>query len=158
MSRARRLTRLAQALAALALEASWARAQAAPAPDTAALRVEVGTFLGGRLVRAADGALVARFGPWRGTAPAAVALAARPAAAPDARVFRANWAPGWWAGTAGVALGFTGAYGHGRLGRGAAVGITAGGLALTAYGLAREFRGRRALERAVGRYNASAPR
>jgi hypothetical protein len=155
--------RLAPALVALALGGSWARAQAAPAPDTAApdtaaLRAEVGTFLGGRLVRAADGALVARFGPWRGTAPAAAALAARPAAAPDARVFRANWAPGWWAGTAGVALGFAGAYGYSRLGRGPAVGVTAGGLALTAYGLAREFRGRRALERAVARYNASAPR
>ncbi len=150
--------RRAVLLTALAIVAARAGAQAASAPDTAALRAEVGTFVGGRLVRIADGAVVARFDPWRGTAPVAAALAARPAAAPDARVFRANWAPGWWAGTAGLALAAAGAVGYDRLGRAPAVGVSASGLALTAYGLARELRGRRALARAVARYNASPPR
>ena len=118
----------------------------------------MGAYWGGRLVRTTDGSAVVRFTPQRGSVEASAVLAARPAAVADARVFRANWAPGWWTGTTGLALGFAGAFGYDRLGRGPAVGVTVGGLALAAYGVAREFRGRRALQRAVSQYNASLTR
>lgn len=135
-----------------------AQAPAECAVGACPLRVEVGLLGGGRIVRTADGATVARFAPWHadGTAQVADALRAVPTAAADLRLFRANWAPGWWAGTAGLALTFAGAYADPRrLGQRAAVPVTAGGALLAGYGLLRELRGRRALTRAVAHHNAT---
>lgn len=137
--------------------AQAARADTAGLSATAALRATVDLLGRGRIVQADGGARVVRFAPWRAgsTDPVVALLQGVPAAAPDARLFRANWSPGWWAGTTGLALTVAGAYSAGRLSDGAAVSLSASGIGLGTYGLVRELRGRRALSRAVGYYNAS---
>lgn len=131
----------------------------ASAPAVPALRAEVGLLGRGALVRAADGAVVASFAAWRAGSldSAAVLLRGAPAAV-ELRVFRANWAPGWWAGTAGVALAVAGAYSANRVSDGVAIGVTTSSIGLALYGAFRELRGRRALERAVARHNAGPAR